>query len=103
VLEAVASGLPVIAIPAGVRDHLNDAQNGIACTESDVPAMARAIVRLAGDYGLAQRLSRGARRTAEALDWGREVERLDESYREIRQRPALATSSRSNPREQLAG
>jgi glycosyltransferase involved in cell wall biosynthesis len=104
VLEAMASGLPVIAIPAGgVRDHLNDGQNGIACTESDVPAMARAMVRLTGDYGLTQRLSRGARRTAEALDWGREVERLDQSYREVRERPALATLSRSNPREQLAG
>jgi glycosyltransferase involved in cell wall biosynthesis len=104
VLEAMASGLPIIAIPAGgVRDHLRDGQNGIACTESDVPAMARAMVRLAGDYGLGQRLSRSARRTAEALDWARELERLAESYHEVRKRPAPATPSRSNTREQLAG
>jgi phosphatidylinositol alpha 1,6-mannosyltransferase len=94
VLEAMASGLPVIAMPAGgVQDHLRDGQNGIACAEADIPAMARAMVRLAGDYGLSQRLSRGARRTAEALDWGREIERLDQSYREVCERPA----------EQLAG
>lgn len=65
--------------------------------------MARAMVRLASDYGLSQRLSRGARRTAEALDWGREVERLDQSYREICERPARATTSpQANPKEQLA-
>jgi phosphatidylinositol alpha 1,6-mannosyltransferase len=104
VLEAMASGLPVIAIPAGgVRDHLRDGHNGIACLEDDIPAMARAMVRLAGDYGLSQRLSRGARRTAEALEWSREVERLDQSYREVRAQPAPATASRSSPREQLAG
>jgi phosphatidylinositol alpha 1,6-mannosyltransferase len=104
VLEAMASGLPVVAMPAGgVRDHLRDGHNGIACAENDVPAMARAMVRLAGDYGLSQRLSRGARRTAEGLDWAREVERLDQSYREICERTAPATtSSSSSPKEQLA-
>jgi phosphatidylinositol alpha 1,6-mannosyltransferase len=104
VLEAMASGLPVVAIPAGgVSDHLRDGHNGIACPENDIPSMARAMVRLASDYGLSQRLSRGARRTAEALDWGREVERLDQSYREICQRSAPAGANRSSPREQLAG
>jgi glycosyltransferase involved in cell wall biosynthesis len=84
VLEAMASGLPVIAAPAGgVRDHLRDGTNGLAYAEGDAGAMAAAMVRLAEDWGLAQRLSRGARRTAEALTWERELDRLDLSYREV--------------------
>ena len=83
-LEAMASGLPVIAAPAGgVRDHLRDGVNGLAYPEGDVGAMAQAMVRLAGDGALRQRLARGARRTAEGLSWEREIERLDRSYREV--------------------
>ena len=84
VLEAMASGLPVIAAPAGgVRDHLKDGKNGLAYSEGDAGSMARAMVRMAGDWGLTQRLSRGARRTAEGLTWERELDRLDQSYREV--------------------
>lgn len=83
-LEAMASGLPVVAAPAGgVRDHLRDGVNGLAYPEGNVGAMAQAMVRLAGDWALTQRLSRGARRTAEGLSWNREMERLDASYREV--------------------
>jgi phosphatidylinositol alpha 1,6-mannosyltransferase len=84
VLEAMASGLPVVAAPAGgVGDHLQDGKNGLAYSAGDVGAMARAMVRLAEDWGLTQRLARGARRTAEALTWERELNRLDLSYREV--------------------
>jgi glycosyltransferase involved in cell wall biosynthesis len=84
VLEAMASGLPVIASPAGgVRDHLLDGENGIACPEGDAAEMARAMIRLTGDWTLSRRLASGARRTAEQLSWTREMERLDLSYQEI--------------------
>jgi phosphatidylinositol alpha 1,6-mannosyltransferase len=84
VLEAMASGLPVIASPAGgVRDHLLDGENGIACHEGDAAEMARAMIRLTGDWTLSRRLASGARRTAEQLSWTRELERLDLSYQEI--------------------
>jgi glycosyltransferase involved in cell wall biosynthesis len=84
VLEAMASGLPVVAVPAGgVADHLRHGENGLGCREGDVKAMAHAMVALAGDYALSRRLARGARRTAEQLSWDREMERLDESYREV--------------------
>jgi phosphatidylinositol alpha 1,6-mannosyltransferase len=83
-LEAMASGLPVIAAPAGgVRDHLCDGVNGLSYPAGDVGAMAQVMVRLAGDGPLRQRLARGARRTAESLSWDREMERLDRSYREV--------------------
>lgn len=84
VLEAMASGLPVIAAPAGgVGDHLRDGKNGLSCAEGDAGSMAAAMVRLAEDWALTQRLSRGARRTAESLTWDSELDRLDVSYREV--------------------
>jgi phosphatidylinositol alpha 1,6-mannosyltransferase len=84
VLEAMASGLPVIAAPAGgVGDHLRDGQNGMAFPAGSAFAMANSMARLAWDKNLSERLAVGARRTAEALSWDRELERLDRSYREV--------------------
>lgn len=84
VLEAMASGLPVIATPAGgVADHLRHEVNGLAYPAGDVTGMAHAIVRLCMNRKLRDDLARGARRTAEGLDWEGELDRLDASYREV--------------------
>ncbi len=94
VLEAMASGLPVIATPTGgVADHLRHEENGLTYPEGDVPAMARAMLSLAGDFAFSRRLARGARRTAERLSWDREMERLDLSYREVCERPAQVSGN----------
>lgn len=84
VLEAMASGLPVIAPPAGgVADHLRDEMNGIATPELDEDAMTSAIVSLTLDVARRRRLSGGARATAAQLDWELELDRLDASYRNV--------------------
>jgi glycosyltransferase involved in cell wall biosynthesis len=84
VLEAMASGLPVVAVPAGgVADHLRDGINGLAVPPADVNAMAAAMVTIASNRAQTCRLAAGARATAEALSWDRELDRLDASYREV--------------------
>jgi phosphatidylinositol alpha 1,6-mannosyltransferase len=84
VLEAMASGLPVIATPAGgVADHLRHGENGLAYPARDTAGMAHAMVDLVMNRGLRLSLSAGARRTAEALSWERELDRLDVSYHEV--------------------
>ncbi|MDB4878068.1 MAG: glycosyltransferase [Gemmatimonadetes bacterium] len=89
VLEAMASGLPVVAPPAGgVADHLRHDVNGIAVGPDDVDGMARAIVALTLDSGLRARLAAGARETAIGLDWEAELDRLDTSYRDVLERRA---------------
>jgi len=84
ILEAMASGLPVIATPAGgVADHLRHGVNGLACAAGDASALAHAIITLALDREQRRRLALAARETAEALSWERELDRLDASYHEV--------------------
>ncbi len=92
VLEAMASGLPVVAAPAGgVADHLRHGVNGLAYRPGDVGQMADFMIELATGSNLRASLAAGARRTAAELSWERELDRLDSGYREvIRLGPASA-------------
>lgn len=84
ILEAMASGVPVIAAPAaGIGVNLRDGLNGLAFPPGDAGAMSRAMERLVHDGALRHRLARGARAWAEARSWDAELDRLDASYREI--------------------
>lgn len=70
VLEAAASGLPVVAFPVGgIPDLLTHDHSALFARDGDPDDMARAVERLLTEPGLAGRLSRGGRRLAEACDW----------------------------------
>lgn len=91
VLEAMASGLPVVAVPAGgVADHLRDGVNGLAYPAGSVRACAESMRRLVEDHGLREELRGGARATAARLSWGAELDRLDATYREVLARRSVA-------------
>ena len=75
ILEAMASGLPVIAAPVGgVADHLRTDVNGLAYSPGDIDGMAGAMATIAASPTLRHDLSAGARHTAEGLSWAVELD-----------------------------
>jgi glycosyltransferase involved in cell wall biosynthesis len=66
VLEAQASGVPVVATRSGgVTDYLTDGDNALLVPIGDADALARALERVLGDRDLAAQLGRHARALAE--------------------------------------
>lgn len=65
ILEAMASGLPVIATRhAGIPDVVEHDLNGLLCAEGDTTSMAQHMVQLAADPSLAGRMGRAGRERA---------------------------------------
>ncbi len=70
VVEAMALGRPVVAgRVGGIPDAITDGQNGLLVPEKDPAALAGAIIRLAGDRPLAERLGAAAAVTAQRYSW----------------------------------
>ena len=83
-LEAMASGIPVIAADAGgFRESVRHGENGFLAPPESSADFARAIVRLAGDEALRRSLALTARRTAEERDISIEDAELLQQYRDI--------------------
>jgi len=75
--EAMAAGLPVIASDVGgYRDFIVNEENGLLVPVRDVPSLAAALLRLAGDAPLRARLGRAARQTAEQFEQSIVLERF---------------------------
>jgi glycosyltransferase involved in cell wall biosynthesis len=82
VLEAMASGLPVVAAHAGgLPDVVVPEENGLLHHPDRPREAAEAIRRILGDEGLRRLLARLARKTAEGASWSAETRRLLEAYR----------------------
>jgi glycosyltransferase involved in cell wall biosynthesis len=70
VLEAMASGLPVVApLAGGVTENLVPSINGMSFTADDAVEMAAVLTELINDRGLRQALGHNARQHAEARTW----------------------------------
>jgi colanic acid/amylovoran biosynthesis glycosyltransferase len=80
VAEAAAMGLPVVGTRSGgIIDQVVHEQTGLLVEERDVDATAAAILRLARDPALRQRLGQaGRRRTIERFDTARQIQRLED-------------------------
>jgi glycosyltransferase involved in cell wall biosynthesis len=72
VLEAMASGVPVVATAVGgVPELVDDGVTGLVVPPGDPAALAGAIDALAGDAALRVRLGAAARQAAGAYSWAR--------------------------------
>lgn len=70
VIEAMACGLCIVSTNVGGLPYLlEDGQDALLAPPNDPGAMAAAVRRLLTEPGLAERLSRNARRKAESFDW----------------------------------
>jgi glycosyltransferase involved in cell wall biosynthesis len=81
VLEAMASGLPVIgADKGGTLENVRDGVNGLLCPAGNVDRFAQAIRTLATDEPLRHRLAANARAWAEERTWERAFGTLVGTY-----------------------
>lgn len=68
VVEAMASGIPVIATSSGTKDLLFHNKTGLLVTRNSF-RICEAINKLISDYNLCLELTAGARKNIESLDW----------------------------------
>jgi glycosyltransferase involved in cell wall biosynthesis len=84
VLEAMASGRPVVATTTGgVVDMIVDGENGLLVPPGDEHRLAEAMARLLNDADLRGRLGAGARERAERFTASAVVERLEAVYARV--------------------
>jgi glycosyltransferase involved in cell wall biosynthesis/predicted metal-dependent phosphoesterase TrpH len=81
VLEAQASGLPVVAVAEGGPLSLIESRvSGLLCPP-DARALADAVLELAGSPALRERLTRAGLASAQERTWERALQRLADGYR----------------------
>ncbi|MBV8395746.1 MAG: glycosyltransferase, partial [Actinobacteria bacterium] len=96
-LEAAASGLPAIGVAAGgTAELVAHGESGLVVPADDPPAMAAAMLRLAGDDGLRLRFGARAVELARERSWERSYAELRHAYgavttqQSVEARPLLA-------------
>jgi glycosyltransferase involved in cell wall biosynthesis len=83
ILEAMASGLPIVATDVGgVREYV-DATSGVLCPPRDPESLAAAVLRLLGDSSVRVRMARASRARAETLDYARVAVQMRQLYERL--------------------
>ena len=84
VLEAMAAGLPVVAVSSpGIADTVTDGVSGLLAEDVSPGALASRIERLATDDSLRTSLTAGARKAAEAYSLDHTADLLLARYEEL--------------------
>ncbi len=87
VVEAMASGVPVIASRnGGITDIIEDGRDGLLVRERDSADLAEKIGRVLGDPELAERLAAAGREKAKRFDYRVTAEKYSRFYEEIMKR-----------------
>jgi glycosyltransferase involved in cell wall biosynthesis len=69
-IEALASGLPIIAARSGAsHEVVSEGENGLLYEANSAPSLVAAVRMLFSDDGFREGLARGARAAAEERDW----------------------------------
>lgn len=83
-LEAMAAGLPIIATNvSGIRDVIQSGENGLLIPSGDEAAFARAMSEVSESASLREKLTEGARASAEPYTWPRVTAAYGTLYHEL--------------------
>jgi phosphatidylinositol alpha 1,6-mannosyltransferase len=94
-LEAMASGLPIVGADVATTPELVSAQRGALFTPADPQAMADRIVELASDAVRRRAMSGHAAAFAESCSWSRVWDGLLGDYREVANAPESGATRRT--------
>jgi glycosyltransferase involved in cell wall biosynthesis len=84
VLEAMASGLPVVAVASGgVTDFLVPNRNSLLCADEDQKSFTKNLISIIGNENLRSRLASDAKKTALSRDWNHIFDGLIETYETV--------------------
>jgi glycosyltransferase involved in cell wall biosynthesis len=88
VLEAMALGVPVAAVPcAGVEDYVEGGTNAVALDGASPRAIGVELLTALGEPAMLERIARGGQRTATTrFGWNATVDRFESLYRKGRPR-----------------
>ena len=80
IIEACAAGLPVVATRhAGIKDVIVEGKTGLLVDEHDVAGMSLAMIRIARDKNIAERMGKeGRKRVTEHYTLNRHIQTIDE-------------------------
>ena len=93
-VEAMASGKPFVGADAqGINSLIRHNENGLLTPKKSVPALSAAILRLANDKLLGEKLSQQAFSDITNLSWGIQLPRLINVYKTVIEAPPTSRAS----------